>query len=69
VPKVIDFEVAKATEHRLTERTILTERGQLIGTPEYMNPEQAEMTGLNVDTTTDVYSLAARPRHPRRPQI
>jgi len=57
VPKVIDFGVAKATAHRLTERTVFTERGQLIGTPEYMSPEQAEMTGLNVDTRTDVYSL------------
>ena len=57
IPKVIDFGVAKAIEHRLTERTVFTERGQLIGTPGYMSPEQAEMTGLNVDTTTDVYSL------------
>lgn len=57
VPKVIDFGVAKAIEHRLTERTVFTEQGQLIGTPGYMSPEQAEMTGLNVDTTTDVYSL------------
>ena len=57
VPKVIDFGVAKATSQRLTERTLFTELGQLIGTPEYMSPEQAEMTGLDVDTTTDVYSL------------
>ncbi len=57
VPKVIDFGVAKATAHRLTERTVYTEQGQLIGTPEYMSPEQAEMTGLNVDTRTDIYSL------------
>ena len=57
VPKVIDFGVAKATSQRLTERTLFTELGQLIGTPEYMSPEQAEMTGLHVDTTSDVYSL------------
>jgi serine/threonine protein kinase/tetratricopeptide (TPR) repeat protein len=57
VPKVIDFGVAKATNRRLTEKTLYTEQGQLIGTPAYMSPEQAEMTGLNVDTTTDIYSL------------
>jgi serine/threonine protein kinase len=57
VPKVIDFGVAKATSQRLTERTAHTERGQIIGTPEYMSPEQAESTGLDVDTATDVYSL------------
>jgi serine/threonine protein kinase len=55
--KVIDFGVAKATNQRLTERTLYTERGQLIGTPEYMSPEQAEMTALDVDTRTDIYSL------------
>jgi len=57
VPKVIDFGVAKAMAQRLTERTVYTELGQLIGTPEYMSPEQAEMTGLNIDTRTDIYSL------------
>ncbi|MCK4931345.1 MAG: tetratricopeptide repeat protein [Candidatus Aminicenantes bacterium] len=57
VPKIIDFGVAKATAQRLTERTMFTEIGQLIGTPEYMSPEQAEMTGLDIDTRTDVYSL------------
>ncbi|MFC1573163.1 tetratricopeptide repeat protein [Candidatus Eisenbacteria bacterium] len=57
VPKVIDFGVAKATSQRLTERTVFTEQGQLIGTPEYMSPEQADLTGLHVDTTSDVYSL------------
>ena len=56
-PKIIDFGVAKATSQRLTERTVFTELGQLIGTPEYMSPEQAEMTNLDVDTRTDVYSL------------
>ena len=57
VPKIIDFGVAKATSQRLTERTVFTELGQMIGTPEYMSPEQAEMTNLDVDTRTDVYSL------------
>ncbi len=57
VPKIIDFGVAKATSQRLTERTVFTELGQWIGTPEYMSPEQAEMTGLDIDTLTDVYSL------------
>lgn len=57
VPKIIDFGVAKAINQRLTERTVFTGHGQIIGTPEYMSPEQAEMSGLNVDTTTDVYSL------------
>jgi serine/threonine protein kinase/tetratricopeptide (TPR) repeat protein len=56
-PKIIDFGVAKAIHHRLTEKTVYTEMGVLIGTPEYMSPEQAEMTGQNVDTRTDVYSL------------
>jgi len=59
VPKIIDFGVAKATAQRLTERTVFTELGQLIGTPEYMSPEQAEMTSLDIDTRTDVYSLGA----------
>ena len=57
VPKVIDFGIAKATQHRLTEKTIFTQYAQLIGTPAYMSPEQAEMSGLDVDTRTDVYSL------------
>ncbi len=57
VPKVIDFGVAKATSWRLTERTLLTEQGRLIGTPEYMSPEQAEGSGTDIDTRTDVYSL------------
>ncbi len=56
VPKVIDFGVAKAISHRLTERTMFTTAGQLVGTPEYMSPEQAEMSGLDVDTRTDIYS-------------
>jgi serine/threonine protein kinase/tetratricopeptide (TPR) repeat protein len=57
VPKIIDFGIAKATNQRLTEKTVFTQQGYLIGTPEYMSPEQAEMTGLDVDTTTDIYSL------------
>lgn len=57
VPKVIDFGVAKATAARLTDRPAFTELGRTIGTPEYMSPEQAEMTGLDVDTRADVYSL------------
>ncbi len=57
VPKVIDFGIAKATDHRLTEKTLFTEYHQLIGTPAYMSPEQAEMSGLDVDTRTDIYSL------------
>jgi non-specific serine/threonine protein kinase/serine/threonine-protein kinase len=57
VPKIIDFGVAKATEQRLTEKTVFTQMGVLIGTPEYMSPEQAEMTVLDIDTRTDVYSL------------
>jgi non-specific serine/threonine protein kinase/serine/threonine-protein kinase len=59
VPKIIDFGVAKAMSQSLTERTLLTELGTFIGTPEYMSPEQAEMSGLDVDTRTDVYSLGA----------
>ena len=55
--KVIDFGVAKATQRRLAEETVFTEQGQLIGTPGYMSPEQAEMTALDIDTRTDIYSL------------
>ena len=57
VPKVIDFGVAKATNQRLTERTIYTRLAQIIGTPMYMSPEQAELSGLDVDTRSDIYSL------------
>ena len=57
VPKVIDFGIAKATQARLTEKTLVTEFQQLVGTPEYMSPEQAEMSGLDIDTRTDIYSL------------
>ena len=57
VPKVIDFGIAKATEHRLTEKTLFTEFSSFIGTPAYMSPEQAEMSGLDIDTRSDIYSL------------
>jgi serine/threonine protein kinase len=57
VPKVIDFGVAKAIEQRLTERTLFTQFGALIGTFEYMSPEQAETNALGVDTRSDIYSL------------
>jgi len=57
IPKIIDFGVAKATNQRLTERTLFTEFHQIIGTPEYMSPEQAEMSGTDVDTRSDIYSL------------
>ena len=57
VPKVIDFGVAKALNQELTERTLFTAYGHMIGTPQYMSPEQAEMSGLDIDTRSDVYSL------------
>ncbi len=57
VPKVIDFGIAKAVGHRLTDRSLATEAGRLLGTPEYMSPEQAGTSDLDVDTRTDVYSL------------
>jgi len=57
VPKVIDFGIAKATEGRLTENTVYTQLHQFIGTPAYMSPEQAEMSGLDIDTRSDIYSL------------
>ena len=56
-PKVIDFGVAKATARDLTEKTMFTEYGQLIGTFEYMSPEQARFNQLDVDTRSDIYSL------------
>jgi WD40 repeat protein/serine/threonine protein kinase len=57
VPKVIDFGIAKATEGRLTDVTVYTQLNQFVGTPAYMSPEQAEMSGLDIDTRSDIYSL------------
>ena len=57
IPKIIDFGVAKATAQRLTEKTVFTQQGILIGPPAYMSPEQSEMTQLDIDTRTDIYSL------------
>ena len=59
VPKVIDFGIAKATGVRLSERTVVTEFGQAIGTLTYMSPEQAETNGIDIDTRSDIYSLGA----------
>ena len=57
VPKVIDFGIAKATQGELTDKTIHTQFQQFIGTPAYMSPEQAELSGLDIDTRSDIYSL------------
>jgi WD40 repeat protein/serine/threonine protein kinase len=57
VPKVIDFGIAKAMNQRLTEKTLFTRYAHIIGTPAYMSPEQAELSDLDVDTRTDIYSL------------
>ncbi|HTL50941.1 MAG TPA: serine/threonine-protein kinase, partial [Planctomycetota bacterium] len=57
VPKVIDFGIAKATQQELTDKTVFTHFQQFIGTPAYISPEQAEMSGLDVDTRADIYSL------------
>ena len=57
VPKVIDFGVAKATSRPLSEKTLFTQHGQLVGTPEYMSPEQAQLHHLDIDTRSDIYSL------------
>ncbi|HEV2294743.1 MAG TPA: tetratricopeptide repeat protein [Tepidisphaeraceae bacterium] len=57
VPKVIDFGIAKATGQQLTERTLFTNYAQMVGTPLYMSPEQAQISGVDVDTRSDVYSL------------
>ncbi len=57
VPKVIDFGIAKATQQQLTDKTVVTQMQQFVGTPAYMSPEQAEMTSLDIDTRTDIYSL------------
>ncbi|NQV34187.1 MAG: protein kinase, partial [Phycisphaeraceae bacterium] len=57
VPKVIDFGIAKATNQRLTEKTLFTRYARIIGTPAYMSPEQAELSDVDIDTRSDVYSL------------
>jgi serine/threonine protein kinase/tetratricopeptide (TPR) repeat protein len=57
IPKVIDFGIAKATHGELTDKTIYTQFQQFIGTPAYISPEQAEMSGLDLDTRSDIYSL------------
>ncbi len=68
VPKVIDFGVAKAISQQLTEKTMFTGVGQIVGTLEYMSPEQAQLNQLDIDTRSDVYSLgvaAVRTAHRR----
>jgi len=57
VPKVIDFGIAKATGQTLTDKTLFTNFAQMLGTPLYMSPEQAQISGLDIDTRSDVYSL------------
>src|SRR5206468_11151213 len=57
VPKVIDFGVAKATGPKLTDKTMFTEFGQVVGTLEYMSPEQAQLNQLDIDTRSDIYAL------------
>jgi serine/threonine protein kinase len=57
VPKVIDFGIAKATEARLTDQSLFTVYAQLVGTPSYMSPEQAQLGGVDIDTRSDIYSL------------
>lgn len=57
VVKVIDFGIAKATSQRLTDQTLFTRRGAILGTPLYMSPEQAGVKALDIDTRTDIYSL------------
>jgi serine/threonine protein kinase len=67
VPKIIDFGLAKAVDHRLVGETLFTEHGQILGTLEYMAPEQAGFGGLDVDTRCDVYSLGVILSPTRRP--
>ena len=57
VPKIIDFGIAKALGQKLTEKTLFTSFQQMIGTPAYMSPEQAALSGVDVDTRSDIYSL------------
>ena len=57
LPKVIDFGLAKAIYQPLTDRSLYTQQGQIIGTPAYMSPEQADVTAQDIDTRADIYSL------------
>src|SRR5262249_14223428 len=57
VPKVIDFGIAKSTQQRLTEKTLFTQFQHFMGTPAYMSPEQASLSGLDIDTRSDIYAL------------
>src|SRR5205814_4179897 len=57
VPKVIDFGIAKATQMKLIDKTVFTRFQQFLGTPAYMSPEQAEITSVDIDTRSDIYSL------------
>ncbi len=57
IPKVIDFGIAKAIHQPLTDRTLVTRYEQFAGTPVYMSPEQARLSGLDIDTRSDIYSL------------
>ena len=57
IPKVIDFGIAKATNQKLTEKTLFTRYAHIIGTPAYMSPEQADLSDLDIDTRSDIYSL------------
>ncbi len=57
VPKIIDFGIAKAITQPLTEETFFTHEGQLLGTPEYMSPEQVDLATQDIDTRSDIYSL------------
>jgi WD40 repeat protein len=57
VPKIIDFGIAKAVTQQLTEQTLFTQQGQLLGTPEYMSPEQTDLATQDIDTRSDIYSL------------
>jgi serine/threonine protein kinase len=69
VPKVIDFGIAKATEGRLTDATVYTQLHQFIGTPAYMSPEQAEMSGLDIDTRSDIYTVSRNHQQSSRPMF
>ena len=57
VPKVIDFGIAKAISFKLTDKTLFTQFQALVGTPAYLSPEQADMSSVDIDTRSDIYSL------------